>query len=110
MNLFVIDHDGQALTPEGDGVLLGVTRSSVMDIAKAEGIACTEAPLTEAALKSMREVFLTGTSVGVWPVVRIDDAPVGDGTPGATTKRLAARYRAIVAGEDPAFDHWLHFV
>lgn len=110
MNLFVVGGDGELATPEGDRVLLGITRSSVMGIAEAEGLACREAPLTEDALKSAQEVFLTGTSVGVWPVVRIDDALVGDGNPGPTTKRLARRYRAIVAGEDPAFDHWLHFV
>lgn len=110
MNLFVVDDGGELLTPEGDRVLLGITRSSVMGIAGAEGLTCRETPLTEAALKSAQEVFLTGTSVGVWPVVRIDNEPIGDGTPGATTQRLAGRYRAIVSGEDPAFDHWLHFV
>ena len=56
------------------------------------------------------EVFLTGTTAGVWPVVSIDDRPIGDGRPGPVSAQLKARFQTVVAGGEPAFAHWLHWV
>jgi branched-chain amino acid aminotransferase len=56
------------------------------------------------------EVFLTGTTAGVWPVASVDDHPIGDGQPGPVSTRLKARFQSVVSGGEPAFAHWLHVV
>ncbi len=109
-NVFWVDGDGALRTPPSDKVLLGVTRSSVLDIAKEEGIPVTEDRVQPEALMAAREVFLTGTTAGIWPVASIDGQPVTDGEPGPVSLHLRERFGRIVAGGDPAFDHWLTYV
>ena len=98
------------MTPPSDKVLLGITRDSVITLADALGIACREQDLTVNDLLAAREVFLTATSVGVWPVVRVDDTTYGNGAAGPITQRLAEKHRAVRLGEDPQFAHWIHHV
>ena len=62
------------------------------------------------ALFEAAEVFLSGTTAGVMPVISIDDFPIGDGRPGPVSVALRDRYHAITRGTDPAFLHWLTFV
>jgi branched-chain amino acid aminotransferase len=57
-----------------------------------------------------REVFVSGTNAGVWPVVAIDRKTIGDGGVGPKTRELRERFDAIIRGGDPAFDHWLTYV
>ncbi len=109
-NVFIVDATGELATPPGDGVLLGITRDSIIKLAPASGTTCVQRDIPVAQLTSAAEVFLTGTSVGIWPVVRIDDQAVGDGGVGPVTARLRDRYRAVVRGEDADFEHWLHYV
>lgn len=109
-NLFLVDASGGLATPPQSKVLLGITRASIIDIASAVGSACEERDVAVDELKSAPEVFLTGTSEGVWPVVQIDGQVVGDGDIGPVTARLREMYRAVVRGEEPAFEHWLHYV
>lgn len=105
-NLFAVI-DGALVTPPAQRVLLGITRASVMELARAEGIDCVERDLSVEELLSADEVFLTATSIGVWPVVAIDDQGYGNGAMGPVTAQLQARHRRIVTGEDPKFAHWL---
>jgi branched-chain amino acid aminotransferase len=58
-------------------------------------------------LQAAAEVFLTGTTAGVWPVGAIDGKTVGDGEAGPVSLRLRERFFRIAAGEDPDFLHWL---
>ena len=109
-NLFLVGADGRLATPPANKVLLGITRDSIIQLARADGIHCTERDVTPDALTVAAEVFLTGTSVGVWPVVRVDGEAVGDGAVGAMTARLRDRYRAVVRGKDADFDQWLHYI
>ncbi len=109
-NVFVVNADGSLATPPAAKVLLGITRDSVIALAKAAGIRCEERDIAAEELGAASEVFLSGTSVGVWPVVRIDGQAVADGRVGATTSRLRERYFAAARGEDAAFEHWLHYV
>jgi branched-chain amino acid aminotransferase len=106
-NMFWVDAAGGLRTPPEDKVLLGVTRRSVIEIAKHDGIPCEETRVTPQELGDAAEVFLTGTTAGVWPVVSIDGQPVGDGVPGPVTSRLRQRFGQVVSGQDPDFDHWL---
>ena len=109
-NIFIVDSDGKLLTPPSDKVLLGITRDSIMQMAAALDIPCAEQDLREQDLIDADEVFLTATSVGVWPVIRIDQTTYGNGAPGPITKRLAEKHHAIIDGTDREFGHWLHYV
>ena len=109
-NLFLVDADGRLATPPANKVLLGITRDSIIQLARSNDIYCTERDVAPDELSTAAEVFLTGTSVGVWPVLRIDGKSVADGAIGPMTARLRDRYRAVVRGEDPDFEHWLNYV
>ena len=108
-NIFVAGPGGLATPPEHK-VLHGITRASVMELAESLGLACAVRDLTVDDLHGAREVFLTASSVGIWPVVRIDGAPVGNGAPGETAVRLKEALARIWRGEDPDFEYWLHYV
>lgn len=84
-NLFAV-LDGRLVTP-GHGILSGITRGVVLDIAKAlMPIDIRDLPRTE--LIKAQEVFITGTNKGLVPVVQIDDITIGDGRPGGFTRRI----------------------
>ena len=106
-NLFLVDDVGLA-TPPARKVLLGITRASVLTLAAAAGTPCAERDVDADGLRGAKEVFLTSSSVGVWPVLRVDRRPIGDGRVGPVTARLQSRYAAATRGEEPAFAHWLH--
>jgi branched-chain amino acid aminotransferase len=109
-NLFVVDEHGALLTPPTRKVLLGVTRASILEIARAEGLEVREEPILPESLATAREVFLTGTTAGVLPAHSVDGRPVGDVCPGPVAARLKARFAAAERGEDPEFAHWLTYV
>ena len=82
--------------PEGPFILSGITREAVLGLAKEVGVEVTERPVRESELLSADEVFLTGTTVEVLPVVRINQKRVGSGKPGETARLLYARFRLTV--------------
>jgi branched-chain amino acid aminotransferase len=106
-NLFVVDGQGELLTPPSAKVLHGVTRSSIIELAKAEGIPFREAKLRPAALFEASEAFMTGTTAGVWPVESVDGRKLGKDCPGPVSTVLRERFLRVSAGEDPEFAHWL---
>ncbi len=106
-NVFWVDAAGALRTPPEARVLLGVTRRTVIEIAKHDGIPCSEARVLPEDLGDAAEVFLTGTTAGVWPVGSLDGHPVGNGEPGPLTRRLRERFGQVVSGQDPDFEHWL---
>lgn len=109
-NFFLVDREGTLRTPLEESVLRGVTRRSILEIARAEGRRVVEEPLRPEALGEAAEAFLTGTSAGVWPVASVDDRPIGGPgapCPGPVSRALRERFLAIVGGRDPAFAHWL---
>jgi branched-chain amino acid aminotransferase len=109
-NVFLVDADGSLVTPPEKSVLLGVTRSSILAIAKDEGLVVSEQRVRPERLQQAAEVFVTGTTAGVWPVGSIDGRDIGDGAIGPVSERLQARFRRVVAGDDAAFGHWLTYV
>ena len=109
-NLFLVDASGNLATPPESKVLLGITRTSIVDIASSMDSACEERDISVDELRRAPEVFLTGTSLGVWPVLQIDGQVVADGEVGPVTARLRDMYGSVVRGEVPAFEHWLHYV
>jgi len=95
-NVFAV-LDGRVTThPEGPRILSGVTRAAVLELAHAEGLPVDETPMRLEALTGATEVFLTGTTAEVMPVVHVDGRPVGTGRPGPVAKRLRAAFRRLV--------------
>jgi branched-chain amino acid aminotransferase len=95
-NVFVV-RSGRLLTPPPDaGILEGITRGAVMELAHAAGIDCREATLTRYDLYTSDECFLTGTAAEVIPVVEIDGRKIGAGMPGPITSRLTTEFHRLV--------------
>ncbi len=106
-NFFLLDAAGVLRTAPDDAVLLGITRRSVLELARAEGLKASEEPIPLAALATAREAFLSGTSAGVWPIESADGTPIGRECPGPITRALRDRFQRVVSGADLAFAHWL---
>jgi branched-chain amino acid aminotransferase len=109
-NVFFFDANDTLRTPPGRNVLLGVTRSTAIEIAKQEGTDVCEDAVTREELLQAREVFVSGTATGICPVVEIDRTTIGDGAAGPKTLALRERFETIICGGDAAFDHWLTYV
>jgi branched-chain amino acid aminotransferase len=98
-NVFAVVDGGLLTPPTREGLLAGVTRSVVLEVAATRGIPVEERPLLLDELLRADEAFLTATTREVVPLVGIDDQQVGDGTPGPVTKILQVAYREEVARE-----------
>jgi len=97
-NLFIVRDEVVFTPPIAAGILEGITRDEIIDIARGLGIAVREENLTRQDLYVADECFLTGSAAEVVPVVRIDKRPIGDGVPGPITKRLAEEFRRRTRG------------
>jgi len=94
-NIFLVKR-GELRTPPVDaGILEGVTRNAVMELARAAGIPVKEMPLTRHDVYAADECFLTGTAAEVIPVVKCDARPIGTGKPGPVTKQLRERFQQL---------------
>ena len=89
-NLFA-SSGGRLITP-ANGVLMGITRMTVIEMAQSLNVRVDVGTLTEHELRHADEIFLSSTAGGVMPVTRLDDALVGDGSPGPLTQRLRQMY------------------
>ncbi|POM17238.1 aminotransferase, class IV [Burkholderia cepacia] len=98
-NVFIV-RDGRLRTPER-GVLHGITRQTVFELAASMGIDAQAGRVDDAQLREADEVFITSTAGGIMPVTRLNGAPIGDGRPGPMTRRLFDAYWA--RHEDPAW-------
>ncbi|MBZ0325794.1 MAG: D-amino-acid transaminase [Alphaproteobacteria bacterium] len=100
-NAWIVDAAGVLRTRQADrAILSGITRLSLIDLARDAGVTFAEGPFTPAEAGAAREAFLTSTTAMVVPVVSIDERPIGDGRPGPVTRRLRAAYLAAIAGPD----------
>ena len=106
-NIFLMI-DGRLVTPQvQDNILEGITRLSIIEIAKDAGLEVVERSIGRAELYKADEVFLTGTASQVAPVVQVDNIPVGSGEVGPVAKKLQTLYSRAVRGEDPRYLPWL---
>lgn len=95
-NVMAVRGGALVTAPEGPRILSGITRTVVLDLARSAGIPVREQALSVEELYGADEVFLTGTTVEILPVVRVDGRAIGTGAPGAVAQRLQARFRAFV--------------
>jgi branched-chain amino acid aminotransferase len=98
-NIFLVAA-GKLLTPsEESGILSGITREVVLELAQVMGIAAREGDIPVADLRRADEAFLTASVREIVPIVSVDGKPIGSGKPGSVTKRLMAAYRELVERE-----------
>jgi len=94
-NIFLA-RGGRLLTPPNNaGILEGITRDAVMELARDAGIEVREAALTKHDVYIADECFLTGTAAEVVPVVKVDSRSIGDGTPGPITRDMIRRFHKL---------------
>ncbi len=94
-NIFLVQK-GELLTPPKEaGILEGITRDAVIELACESGIAVREIPLTKHDVYIADECFLTGTAAEVVPVVKVDSRPIGDGKPGPVTRDLMSKFHRL---------------
>jgi len=106
-NIFLVI-DGSLVTPPvTDNILEGVTRKTVLEIARDEGISVVERSVDRTELYKADDIFLTGTGAKVSPVVEVDRIKVGNGAVGPLSKRIQEIYFAAVKGTVPHYRHWL---
>jgi len=97
-NFFIVK-DGAALTPPlAAGLLPGITREFVLEVAREAGVPAEERTLTTADMWAADEAFITGTTREITPVVKVDGRPFGDGRPGPVTVKLLEAFRKKARG------------
>ena len=108
-NIFLVKH-GTIITNGVDAdILMGITRDTMLQLARDLSIPTRVASITVADLTSADELFFSGTAVEVTPVREVDGTVIGDGTPGPITKRIQETFFAIVRGHRPEYRKWLAF-
>lgn len=96
-NIFVVRRK-RLLTPSvASGILRGVTRAVVLDLARKKRLETTETFLTRHDIYSAGECFITNTSSEILPVVGVDGRKIGDGKPGPVTRMLAREFKSVIA-------------
>jgi branched-chain amino acid aminotransferase len=104
-NIFIVKR-GELLTPDLSSALEGITRDSIITLARELGIAVTERRLSRDDVYSADEAFFTGTAAEVTPIREVDNRIIGIGKRGPVTARLQALYFDCVKGQSPAHAHW----
>lgn len=100
-NVFIVKDRALSTPPLWAGALYGITRQTVIELAETAGLKVAEPNLTRYDLFNADECFITGTAAEIVPVVKIDGRVIGNGKPGAITRRLEEEYHALtkVSGE-----------
>lgn len=111
-NLFLVNNGKLITPPLGASILPGITRDSVIHIAKELGIEVEESTIQRAALYLADELFFTGTAAEITPISKVDRIQVGSGKRGEITKKLQDEFFAIIHGQRPAPGNapWLTYV
>jgi branched-chain amino acid aminotransferase len=108
-NLFIV-RNGAIITNEKDaGILLGVTRASVLELASDLGIPAVIASMSVEDVLGADELFFTGTAVEVTPIREVDGHAIGDGKPGPVTRRIQEMFNSVVRGQRPGYRRWLSY-
>ncbi|MCK5282686.1 MAG: branched-chain amino acid transaminase [Nanoarchaeota archaeon] len=108
-NIFIV-RGGKLLTPKLGNILEGITRKSIIEIAKDEGIEVEETTLKQEDIYGAEESFFTGTAAEVSPIASLDKKPIGKEVPGPITKKLKETFLDIVHDRNKKYEKWLTYV
>ena len=107
-NLFVIKDRRIYTNKADDSILMGITRSAAIEIARAEGFTVEAKSLELDDLLTADEAFFTGTAAEITPIREVDDSIIGSGRRGAITEKIQTTFFNAVHGRDGRFAKWLH--
>jgi branched-chain amino acid aminotransferase len=108
-NIFIVKN-GELLTPTLTSALEGITRDTVMAIAKGLNVQVTEKSITRDEVYTAREAFFTGTAAEVTPIKELDGRLIGKGKRGPLTTEIQKIYFDTVKGTNSDYEHWLSYV
>jgi branched-chain amino acid aminotransferase len=108
-NIFIV-RGGRIKTTPLTSILPGITRDSVIEIARAKGYPVVEERFTRDELYTADEAFFTGTAAEVTPVREVDNRAIGSGRPGPVTLDLQRSFFDITKGKDPEYQRWLTYL
>ena len=105
-NLFIVKN-GKLYEPELTSALIGITRDSVIQLARDIGLEVQARRLTRDDIYIADEAFFTGTAAEVTPIRELDNRPIGSGRRGPITEKLQSMFFDVVNGRNPKYAHWL---
>ncbi|HYF96636.1 MAG TPA: aminotransferase class IV, partial [Patescibacteria group bacterium] len=106
-NLFIVKNN-KFITPHTDSdILEGITRNTIIEIAKNEGINVDERSVDRSELYIADEIFFSGSSANITPVLSVDKRKVGSGTIGPLTAQISKDYEEVRIGTKDQFSNWL---
>jgi len=108
-NVFIVKN-GKIYTPDLASCLDGITRDSVLTMARDMGIEIIEKRITRDEMYCADEAFFTGTAAEVTPIRELDKRVIGEGSRGPITEKLQAMFFDVVAGKAPQYRHWLTLI
>ena len=108
-NIFIVK-DGHMYTPTTDHCLNGITRQSVIQIAKDLNLQVKEKNLDYDELLNADEAFFTGTAVEITPISKLDNNLINNGSRGEITKQLQEKFQEIISGHDKFYQSWLTYI
>src|SRR6266566_1120910 len=109
-NVFVVKNGAIVTNDRDSSILMGVTRASVLEIARDLSIPTRVAPIAVDDLRRADELFFSGTAVEVTPIREVDGTTIAGGKPGPITRRIQQAFNEVVRGERPEYRKWLSFV
>ncbi len=108
-NVFRVKNGIVSTPPASSGILRGITRDTVIQFVRHEGIPFQRTDFTREELFTADELFYTGTAAGITPIREVDGRPIGSGSY-PIVKRLQQRYEDAIHGRNPAYNAWLTYV
>jgi branched-chain amino acid aminotransferase len=108
-NLFIVK-DGQLIEPEMVSGLTGITRATVIELARDLGLTVAARPMTRDDVYLADEAFFTGTAAEITPIRELDGRAIGAGRRGPVTERIQALFFDVVNGRAEKYRHWLTLV
>lgn len=108
-NIFIVRR-GELKTPPLTAILEGITRNSIIDLARYLGLTVREAIFSRDELYIADEAFFTGTAAELTPIREVDNRMIGDGRPGPITHRLQQAFFRVVQGKEDTFKEWLTYI
>ena len=107
-NIFIVKNS-KIYTPTTNHCLNGITRQSIIEIAKDSTLEVIEKDIEYDELANADEAFFTGTAVEITPITKLDNKLISSGKRGNITYDLQKRFEDIISGKDNKFEHWLTF-
>jgi len=108
-NIFIVRR-GELKTPPLTAILEGITRNSIIDLARHLGVQVQESIFSRDELYIADEAFFTGTAAELTPIREVDNRTIGSGRPGPITHKLQQAFFRVVQGKDDTFKEWLTYI